>query len=104
MSCGALSSLGSSRRWKQSQKGLNWKNHRKCGELLCVRSRLWAAPLSKCCPILNILTHMKADGFIRPGINLRFTVVDDATKIVPAVIAEVSKRVPARDEAILTKF
>jgi len=55
-------------------------------------------------PFLNILTHMKADGFIRPGVNLRFTVVDDATKIVPAVIAEVSKRVPARDEAILTKF
>jgi hypothetical protein len=47
---------------------------------------------------------MKADGFIRPGINVRFTVVDDATKIVPAVIAEASKRVPARDEAILTKF
>lgn len=55
-------------------------------------------------PFLNILTHMKADGFIRPGINVRFTVVDDATKIVPAVIAEASKRVPARDEAILTKF
>jgi uncharacterized protein (TIGR00730 family) len=55
-------------------------------------------------PFLNVLTHMKADGFIRPGINVRFTVVDDATKIVPAVIAEASKRVPARDEAILTKF
>lgn len=55
-------------------------------------------------PFLNILTHMKADGFIRSGVNVRFTVVDDATKIVPAVIAEASKRVPARDEAILTKF
>lgn len=55
-------------------------------------------------PFLNVLTHMKADGFIRPGINVHFTVVDDATKIVPAVIAEASKRVPARDEAILTKF
>jgi len=55
-------------------------------------------------PFLNVLTHMKADGFIRPGVNVHFTVVDDATKIVPAVIAEASKRVPARDEAILTKF
>lgn len=55
-------------------------------------------------PFLNVLTHMKADGFIRPGINVHFTVVDDATKIVPAVIAEASKRVAARDEAILTKF
>ncbi|MCP4781414.1 MAG: TIGR00730 family Rossman fold protein [Hyphomicrobium sp.] len=55
-------------------------------------------------PFLNVLTHMKADGFIRPGINVRFTVVDDATKIAPAVIAEASKRVAARDEAILTKF
>ena len=55
-------------------------------------------------PFLNVLTHMKADGFIRPGVNVHFTVVDDATKIVPAVIAEASKRVPAKDEAILTKF
>ena len=55
-------------------------------------------------PFLNVLTHMKADGFIRPGVNVHFTVVDDATKIVPAVIAEASKRVAARDEAILTKF
>lgn len=55
-------------------------------------------------PFLNILTHMKADGFIRPGVNVSFTVVDDATKIVPAVIAAASKRVPVEDEAILTKF
>lgn len=55
-------------------------------------------------PFLNILTHMKADGFIRPGVNVSFTVVDDATKIVPAVIAAASKRVPTKDEAILTKF
>ena len=55
-------------------------------------------------PFLNILNHMKADGFIRSGVNVHFTVVDDATKIVPAIIAAAAKRVPARDEAILTKF
>ena len=53
---------------------------------------------------LNLLTYMKADGFIRPGVDVRFTVVDDAAKIVPAVIAAVSKRVRPSDEAILTKF
>jgi len=53
---------------------------------------------------LNLLTCMKADGFIRPGDDVRFTVVDEAAKIVPAVIRAVSKRVRPSDEAILTKF
>jgi uncharacterized protein (TIGR00730 family) len=55
-------------------------------------------------PFLHILNHMKEDGFIRPGVNVRFSVVEDATKIVPAIIAAASKRVPASDETILTKF
>ena len=29
---------------------------------------------------------MKADTFIRPGLDVRFTVVDEAAKIVPAII------------------
>ena len=36
-------------------------------------------------PFLSLLTHMKADAFIRPGLDVSFTVVDDAGKIVPAV-------------------
>jgi len=55
-------------------------------------------------PFLNLLTHMKADGFIRAGVDVRFTVVNDAEKIVPAVIATTSERPQPTDEFILTKF
>lgn len=55
-------------------------------------------------PFLDLLTHMKADGFIRTGVDVRFTVVDDAEKIVPAVIATTAERPQPTDEFILTKF
>jgi uncharacterized protein (TIGR00730 family) len=55
-------------------------------------------------PFLDLLTHMKADGFIRTGVDVRFTVVDDAEKIVPAVIATTAERPQPMDEFILTKF
>ena len=38
-------------------------------------------------PFLNLLQHMKEDAFIRPGLEVSFTVVDSAAKIVPAVKA-----------------
>lgn len=38
-------------------------------------------------PFLNLLAHMKSDAFIRPGLEVSFTVVDSAAKIVPAVKA-----------------
>jgi uncharacterized protein (TIGR00730 family) len=55
-------------------------------------------------PFLSLLAHMKADTFIRPGLDLSFTVVDDAAKIVPAVLASITPPVPPEDEAILAKF
>lgn len=55
-------------------------------------------------PFLDLLTHMKADGFIRTGVDVRFTVVNDAEKIVPAVIATTAERPQPTDEFILTKF
>jgi hypothetical protein len=55
-------------------------------------------------PFLSLLTHMKADAFIRPGLDLHFTVVDDATKIVPAVLASLTKRAEPEDAAVLAKF
>ena len=36
---------------------------------------------------MNLLQHMKDDAFIRAGLDLHFTVVDDAANIVPAAIA-----------------
>jgi len=55
-------------------------------------------------PFLALLTHMKADTFIRAGLEVRFTVVDDASRIVPA-IASVWNNVPTTaDEAVLARF
>jgi uncharacterized protein (TIGR00730 family) len=55
-------------------------------------------------PFLSLLTHMKADTFIRPGLEVSFTVVDDAEKIVPAVVGAWSKHPSPSDEAVLAKF
>jgi uncharacterized protein (TIGR00730 family) len=38
-------------------------------------------------PFLELLRHMKSDTFIRPGLDVRFTVVEQASQIVPAAIA-----------------
>jgi hypothetical protein len=55
-------------------------------------------------PFLSLLTHMKADTFIRPGLDLSFTVVDDAAKIIPAVQASLMKAARPEDAALLAKF
>ena len=55
-------------------------------------------------PFLSLLAHMKADTFIRPGLDLNFTVVDDAMKIVPAVLASLRESAHAKDAAVLAKF
>lgn len=56
-------------------------------------------------PFLDLLSHMKADNFIRKGIDVRFTVVSDAAQIVPAVIAAAGNAGRGgREEFQLTKF
>jgi uncharacterized protein (TIGR00730 family) len=55
-------------------------------------------------PFLSLLTHMKGETFIRPGLDLSFTVVDDAMKIVPAVLDQLSGAEHAKDETVLAKF
>jgi len=55
-------------------------------------------------PFLSLLAHMKADTFIRPGLDLNFTVVDGAAKIVPAVLAALTTGARAKDTAVLAKF
>jgi len=55
-------------------------------------------------PFLSLLAHMKADTFIRPGLDLSFTVVDSAENIVPAVLASLKKPSERRDEALMAKF
>ena len=55
-------------------------------------------------PFLSLLTHMKADTFIRPGLEVSLTVVDDAKKIVPAILAASTKHLKPVDDAVLAKF
>jgi uncharacterized protein (TIGR00730 family) len=55
-------------------------------------------------PFLALLTHMKMDTFIRPGLDVRFTVVDDASRIVPTIASAWDNRPTAFDEAVLAKF
>ena len=55
-------------------------------------------------PFLALLTHMKMDTFIRPGLDVRFTVVDDASRIVPAIASAWDNRPTTSDEAVLAKF
>jgi uncharacterized protein (TIGR00730 family) len=55
-------------------------------------------------PFLALLTHMKTDTFIRPGLDVRFTVVDEASRIVPAIASAWDNRATTSDEAVLAKF
>ena len=55
-------------------------------------------------PFLSLLTHMKMDTFIRPGLDVRFTVVDDASRIVPAIASAWDNRPTTSDEAVLARF
>ena len=55
-------------------------------------------------PFLALLTHMKMDTFIRPGLDVRFTVVDDAARIVPSIASAWENRPTTSDEAVLARF
>jgi len=55
-------------------------------------------------PFLNLLTHMKSDTFIRAGLDVRFSVVDDAAKIIPAVVSAWNNHAAPADAAVLAKF
>lgn len=56
-------------------------------------------------PFLNLLAHMKSDAFIRAGLDVSFTVVDEARKIVPAIAAQLERRGdPDPQLALTAKF
>lgn len=55
-------------------------------------------------PFLNLLSHMKDQAFIRAGLDVSFTVVDDAANIVPAILATAQPGKIGPDAAVLTKF
>jgi hypothetical protein len=56
-------------------------------------------------PFLDLLAHMRKETFIRPGLEVRFTVVNEATAIVPALRAALQMGTQTRnDAAVLAKF
>jgi uncharacterized protein (TIGR00730 family) len=56
-------------------------------------------------PFLNLLAHMRNETFIRPGLEVRFKVVQEARQIVPTLLSalELAPATP-NDEAVLAKF
>lgn len=56
-------------------------------------------------PFLNLLSHMKDETFIRSGLDIHFSVVDSADKIVPAILAAAEFGTTSQnDHAVLAKF
>ena len=55
-------------------------------------------------PFLDLLTHMKGETFIRAGLDVHFAVVDNAEKIVPAVLAAAQYGTMNGDHAVVAKF
>lgn len=55
-------------------------------------------------PFLNLLSHMKEEAFIRSGLDVSFTVVDQAAKIVPAVLASATAGEFDPSVAVTAKF
>lgn len=55
-------------------------------------------------PFLDLLSHMKSETFIRPGLDVRFNVVDKIENVVPAIMAAHTNGSLANDHAIVAKF
>jgi uncharacterized protein (TIGR00730 family) len=56
-------------------------------------------------PLLGLLGHMRDEAFIRQGLEVRFLVVDQARRILPAIQAAALPKSAARaDAAIAAKF
>lgn len=53
---------------------------------------------------LKLLEHMKQETFIRDGLDVRFTVVDKAEDILPAILKAAKPEKPATEENVLKKF
>jgi uncharacterized protein (TIGR00730 family) len=56
-------------------------------------------------PFLSLLKHMKDERFIRPGLDVSFTVVEDAALIVQAATAALSHSgEPADGQGLVARF
>lgn len=55
-------------------------------------------------PFLNLLDHMKAETFIRAGLDVIFTVVDTAEEILPAILGKAAPTSESKEQEVLRKF
>jgi uncharacterized protein (TIGR00730 family) len=55
-------------------------------------------------PFLELLEHMRAETFIRAGLEVNCTVVDAANKIVPAALAASRMEAGEAKEAVITRL
>ncbi len=55
-------------------------------------------------PFLNLLEHMKAETFIRDGLDVRFTVVDQPEDILPAILRSAGHTSAGKEQELLRKF
>lgn len=54
-------------------------------------------------PFLSLLEHMRAQKFIRDGLEVSFKVIDHAEDIVPAIQQTAAQRAPLDDEVSVTE-
>jgi uncharacterized protein (TIGR00730 family) len=55
-------------------------------------------------PFLKLLDHMKAETFIRPGLDVRFAVVDKAEDVLPAILGSAVKAPGSEGREVIEKF
>ncbi|MBS0234627.1 MAG: TIGR00730 family Rossman fold protein [Proteobacteria bacterium] len=55
-------------------------------------------------PFLKLLEHMKAETFIRAGLDVHFTVVDKAEDILPAILKSAGLTTAEKEQELLEKF
>ena len=55
-------------------------------------------------PFLALISHMQAESFIRPDMDVRFLTVDRAEDVVPAILAAAAPRDEAAATAVSEKF
>lgn len=55
-------------------------------------------------PFLNLLDHMKAETFIRAGLDVRFTVVNTAEEILHSIIGKAAPTSESKEQELLRKF
>jgi hypothetical protein len=55
-------------------------------------------------PFLKLLDHMKTETFIRAGLDVRFSVVDTAEEILPAILNKALPTSESKEQEVIQRF